>query len=91
MDHGTVGSRQNAEGSKPQLESLLQTAVRELASNQCVCGEAKRPKQSFCGACYYSLPRELRNRLYKTLRDGYPEAYDEAKDWLKINTHRLEE
>lgn len=70
-------------------ESLVATALRELDSTTCACGGQKRRGNSFCLTCYYALPQELRQRLYKALSDGYAQAYDEAKDWLRINTERI--
>ena len=72
-----------------QRESLVQTALRELSSLTCGCGEPKLRNRSFCSGCYFALPPNLRGSLYKTILDGYAEAYDEAKDWLRINTERL--
>jgi hypothetical protein len=70
-------------------ESLVQTAIRELGLEQCICGAHKERRQSFCKRCYFALPQKLRSDLYKPLSDGYAEIYDEAKDWLQHNTDRL--
>lgn len=32
--------------------------------------------------CFKSLPNELQKRLYKRVRDGFEEAYDEAIQYL---------
>ncbi len=72
-------------------ESLQQQALRELGSQSCVCGNEKKKGESFCRQCYFGLPKGLRNRLYRTFSEGYPEIYDEAKDWLRENTSRLDE
>jgi hypothetical protein len=55
----------------------------------CVCGAAKPRRNSFCRKCYFSLPAGLRNRLYRTVKDGYATYYDEAKDFLKYETGRI--
>ncbi len=70
-------------------ESLTDIAIRELASIVCICGGSKREKQSFCWGCYQALPVRLRSRLYMTYSAGYAELYDEAKDFLKIETDRI--
>ena len=50
---------------------------RSLASTDCPgCVNTKIAKQSFCRACYSSLPRELKQRLYKP--EGYIETFYEA-------------
>lgn len=70
-------------------ESLIDIALRELDSTVCVCGASKRRTRGFCRDCYFVLPAGLRRGLYLTLSDGYAEAHDECKDWLKINTERI--
>lgn len=70
-------------------KSLVNIAWDDLMSNRCVCGVGKKKQQSFCRACYFALPASLRSRLYTAMSDGYAEIYDEAKDWLRINTDRL--
>jgi ribosomal protein L40E len=70
-------------------ESLIDTALRELDLEVCVCGAAKPRRNSFCRKCYFSLPAGLRNRLYRTVKDGYATYYDEAKDFLKYETGRI--
>jgi hypothetical protein len=56
----------------------------------CACGERKDKGNTFCLGCYVALPRELQRPLFKSLRDGYAEAWSEARDWLRINTTRLQ-
>ena len=70
-------------------ESLVDIALRELGSNVCICGAEKRPQQSFCRPCYFALPRRMQSELYKPMSEGYAEIYDEAKDYLKIETDRI--
>lgn len=74
----------------PLTESLVDIALRELDSTTCVCGATKRRRNSFCSKCFYRLPRGLRNRLYRTVAEGYAEIYDEAKDYLKAGTREGE-
>lgn len=69
--------------------SLVQQAMAELEANRCYCGAAKVAKKSFCGTCYYSLPRETQRALYKSFSDGYAQIYDDAKEWLRLNTDRI--
>jgi hypothetical protein len=74
----------------PLTPSLHQLAVEALDSRACLCGAKKDRGNSFCHGCYFALPKEMRNALYRALRDGYAEAWDEARDWLRINTTRLQ-
>ena len=69
--------------------SLNQIALRDLASEKCYCGMAKQKKRSFCAPCYFTLQKPMQIALYKTMDEGYGTAYDEAKDWLRINTERI--
>ncbi len=70
-------------------ESLEAQAIRELGLTTCVCGAQKRRLQSFCGACYNALPKGMQISLYATVSHGYASNYDDAKDWLRINTDRI--
>ena len=47
------------------------------------CGHGKNIRQVLCRVCYYSLPTDLRNRLYDKLGDGFEEAVDDALKWLE--------
>lgn len=71
------------------MESLAQEALRELRSDRCVCRRAKKPKESFCSGCYFALPPAMRKTLYRMMSEGYAEHWDEARDWLRINTERI--
>ena len=75
----------------PLSESLVDVAWKELASDICVCGGRKVPKQSFFRACYFSLPKELRLDLYKPMSEGYAEIYDQAKTYLRAETDRMKQ
>lgn len=44
----------------------------------CICGDPKKASMSHCRNCYYSLPGELRNQLYRKFRNGYEAAYIES-------------
>ncbi|QNI34500.1 hypothetical protein H7849_11755 [Alloacidobacterium dinghuense] len=63
--------------------SLETEAWDQLFSTQCECGSTKVKKQSFCRRCYFSLPRELQQALYRSFSEGYVEAWSEARDYLK--------
>ncbi|MCI0626023.1 MAG: DUF2797 domain-containing protein [Acidobacteria bacterium] len=66
-------------------ESLQQQALRELGETVCPnCGAGKKRGHSFCWPCFRTLPEGMRKRLYSTFSEGYPNIYDEAKQWLKI-------
>ena len=71
------------------MDSMVQIALKELEAEKCVCGAEKQKRQSFCRKCYLALPQKLRSELYKPMSDGYAEVHEEAKDWLRINTDRL--
>ncbi len=70
-------------------KSLLRIALDELESTTCVCGNRKQSRQSFCKPCYFALPPNVRRDLYKTISDGYAEIYDRAKEYLRVETDRL--
>ncbi len=48
--------------------------LNELIGEVCVCGRGKRPRETFCRGCYYSLPTRMRKDLYKRMGQGYEEA-----------------
>lgn len=52
--------------------------VQELRGDVCCCGESKMEGESFCHACYYSLPRAKRAALYRRIGQGYEQAYTDA-------------
>ena len=54
----------------------------ELKSDECKCGNDKRPRYSFCYPCYKSLPKEMQAALYRPFGFGYEEAYEEAVEYL---------
>ena len=55
---------------------------RSLASTDCPgCVNTKIAKQSFCRACYSSLPGGLKKRLYNP--EGYVETFYEALPLVK--------
>lgn len=68
----------------PLSESANARALRELRGKVCpACGKNKGTGKSFCSTCYYLLPQENRNALYRLFGDGYLEAYDAAIEFLK--------
>jgi hypothetical protein len=67
-------------------ESLQARAYRELGEEVCWCGEKKNKGKSFCRRCYFSLPVKMQIALY--CAEGYANTYDDAKEWLRINTDR---
>jgi len=76
----------------PLSESLLRAqAERELRETRCVCGAAKEKGKSFCLHCFVALPIEMRRQLVQKTREEYATAYDEAKDFLRIETDRLKQ
>lgn len=69
--------------------SLVQQALAELHATRCYCGAGKSSGKSFCGKCYYSLPKQTQRDLYKHINEGYANIYDDAKEWLRLNTDRI--
>jgi len=67
-------------------ESLAAEAIRETDGAECAaCGSPKRRGHAFCPSCFHALPGDLRRALWKTISEGYALAYDEAKQWLRVN------
>lgn len=62
----------NASGSQTKL------LIDELIGTKCRCGNTKRTRNTFCGRCYFRLPMQLRNDLYKGVGNGYEQAYAAA-------------
>lgn len=56
--------------------------VEQLLSNVCQCGKRKKPHMSFCPNCFFRLPEEKRDDLYKQWLHGYEESYDAAVEYL---------
>lgn len=52
--------------------------IEMLKSDECLCGKAKKPKNTFCYKCYKSLPAKMQKDLYRMMGDGYEEAVDAA-------------
>jgi hypothetical protein len=63
----------------------LKAALDELNSTVCVCGRKKGIRRSFCRACYFRLPWDVRAGLYKHVCDSYVLHWENAKDWLARN------
>lgn len=60
----------------------LRAIVAELRGVECRCGARKGSMKSFCYACWKRLPGELGSNLYRTVGEGYEEAYREAAAFL---------
>ncbi len=56
--------------------------IDELRSDECQCGNWKKPGHSFCYKCYRSLPGHYQQDLWQRMGDGYEQAYDAACTWL---------
>ena len=70
-----------------------QKLVEDLVSRDCLCGNTKKPRMSFCQKCYFKLPRPMRNLLYNRIGDGYEEAWESACKELGFDipsTHYVE-
>lgn len=59
-------------------------ALRELHSERCLCERHKPAGKSFCGKCYFRLPKHLQRALYKRIRMGYEQAFERAINELKL-------
>lgn len=54
-----------------------------LASNECQCGEKKKPGWALCWSCFQSLPQEVKKGLYQKVGAGFEQAYELAIVELK--------
>ena len=54
-----------------------------LKSDECQCGREKSPRHALCGRCYFRLPKDMQRALWRPVRGGFEEAYDEAVGWLE--------
>ncbi len=52
--------------------------IDELNGTLCQCGAGKAAKQTFCRKCYFSLPKLMRQALYRRIGNGYEAAYAAA-------------
>lgn len=65
-------------------------ACELLLSPECpACHGTKKPRHTLCKDCYFALPRELRNALYKRLGTGYTQALNHALEWLASHRHAV--
>jgi hypothetical protein len=66
-------------------EKDLEWYMQQLLGNECLCGREKREKNAFCYRCYRALPPEMQKALYRSMYDGYDEAFEEAHRYLTEN------
>ena len=59
--------------------------VKQLASEECLCGNSKLRGNSFCYRCYKALPGDMQKAIYRSLGRGYEEAFEAAHKWLTEN------
>lgn len=57
----------------------------ELQGERCACGRPKSAGLSFCGRCYYQLPKSARSALYIRIGHGYAAAYARALRLLGLD------
>lgn len=51
---------------------------------ECAHCHGKKPSaMSFCKKCYFTLPVDMRQGLYRRFGSGYEEAYFDALEWLR--------
>ena len=60
--------------------------LNELKGEQCWCEKPKKKWYSFCYSCFKKLPRDLQQKLYRKIGDGYEKAYDQAVQFLSEDT-----
>lgn len=60
----------------------IRKLVKELRSNECRCGKWKAKRKTFCKACYFALPANLRKALYNRIGEGYEDAYMRSCEFL---------
>jgi len=65
-----------------EIKKYQNSYLSALYSNECVCGNTKKTKKSFCYSCYKKLPRDLQTDLYSRMGAGYEQAYDAAVKYL---------
>lgn len=51
------------------------------------CHGDKDRYRALCAVCYFRLPRDLRNALYKRVGAGYTQALNHALEWLASHRH----
>jgi hypothetical protein len=56
--------------------------IQELRSTQCRCRKRKKDGNTFCASCFYGLPKQLQNNLYRRIGEGYEEAREAAVAFL---------
>ena len=57
--------------------------IRKLRGTECVCGGSKQARMSHCRKCYWALPPEMRQAMYRLMGKGYEEAYKTSLAELK--------
>ena len=64
--------------------AYVRRLAAELESRECPhCSGRKDRQCTFCRRCYYRLPTSLRSPLYKRIGEGYEQAYEAAREFLK--------
>jgi hypothetical protein len=56
--------------------------LTDLIGTQCQCGQSKKPKVSFCETCFYKLPFDLKESIYRDKGKGYDKFYNDAVEFL---------
>lgn len=56
--------------------------IKELAGTVCRCGNQKASGNTFCGRCYFKLPKTTHPTLYRRVGQGYEQAYKAAAEYL---------
>lgn len=79
----------NSEGEELAAAELSE-ALRAIDSWVCHCGGMKLPGFCFCCACHFSLPIEIRTKLYRIKQNGDVDLFEQAKALLRIRAEITE-
>lgn len=60
-----------------------------IKSDTCPCSCKKTTFTSFCRACYFNIPFELRQDLWRPWTDGFAKVYAACIDYLEQETQRF--
>lgn len=74
----------------PPEKPLEQQAWESFMSAECPnCKTVKKPRQSFCLACYKALPRGVQQGLWKKFKKGYVTVWIQACAMLKQHQREM--
>jgi hypothetical protein len=65
------------------MDKDMKWYLKELLSEECLCGKPKGKKKSFCYRCFKSLPAHMQKDLYCMIGYGYEQAFESACSHLQ--------